>query len=87
MERVEHAYARHIAARPGGGFVTTDWRGRFVSLPRAGVGDWLADPAAPTPVPEGPWQPPAGAILSMVAHHGLHRGRAIRARAIASICC
>lgn len=79
MERVELAYARHILGRPGGGFAGTDWRGRFVALPRDEVAALLADPAAPAPRPRGPLAIEPGTVFSLMSHHGLHRGRAIAA--------
>ncbi len=75
MERVELAYARHVLDRPGGGFATTDWRGRFVALQREGVAAALA--GGPPPHHAGPLQFRPGSMVSLVSHHGLHRGRAI----------
>lgn len=77
MERVELAYARHVLDRPGGGFATTDWRGRFVALPREGVAAALA--GGPAPAHAGPLRFAPGTVFSIVSHHGLQRGRAIAA--------
>lgn len=75
MERVELAYARHLLDRPGGAFAAMDWRGRLRDISPAALRSALA--GGPPPVPQGPLAWPAGCIVSMVAHHGLHRGRAI----------
>ena len=75
MERVELAYARHVLDRPGGGFASTDWRGRFVALPRDEVAAALSGGAPPRDA--GPLRVVTGAVFSIVAHHGLHRSRAI----------
>ncbi len=92
MERVELAYARHVLGRPDGHFAGTDRRGRFGLIAREEVAALLdalpGGPAAVAPV-LGRIHPAhrnllavaarPGAVFSIIAHHGLQRGRAIAA--------
>lgn len=91
MERVELAYARHVAARPGGVFCGSDAFGRFGLIPRDDVAALLAPGADRAGLARGiqrrlvlggqrrlleeAGRP--GAIFSIVSHHGLHRRGAI----------
>ena len=91
MERVERAYARHVAVRPGGIFCGSDALGRFGLIPRDEVAALLAPGADAAALARGIQRrlllggqrclleeaSRPGAIFSIVSHHGLHRRGAI----------
>ncbi|NDG48836.1 MAG: glycosyltransferase family 1 protein [Rhodospirillales bacterium] len=91
MERVELAYARHVAVRPGGVFCGSDALGRFGLIPRDEVAALLAPGADAAALARGIQRrlllggqrclleeaSRPGAIFSIVSHHGLHRRGAI----------